>query len=76
MDVHRRVPSSVPQNTFPDEDDQFDYIAAYVNNMGAEDSGGSQGQSDQGDAANGPNASSSGYGQGKFATNLEDGGLR
>lgn len=70
---HRRVPSSVPQNTFPDEDDQFDYITAYVNSMGAEESV-NQGQGDRGSP--GQVNPSSGYSQGKFATNLEDSGLR
>ena len=71
---HRRVPSSVPQNTFPDEDDHFDYITAYVNNMGSDpEDGGGQIQQP---STNGPKQTSSGYGQGRFATNLEDSGLR
>ena len=68
------MPSSVPQNTFPDEDDQFDYITAYVNNMDidAEDGGGQT----HSPSANDPKQTLPGYGQGRFATNLEDGGLR
>lgn len=66
--VHRRVPSSVPQNTFADEDDQFDYITAYVNNAGG---------SDEGPPPPPPARSASGgYGQGRFATVLNEGSLR
>ena len=77
------MPSSVPQNTFPDEDDQFDYITAYVNNMGPETENGSPTQEDFGKLGqtkiangSGPGSTSPGYGQGRFATNLEDGSLR
>lgn len=74
--IHRRVPSSVPQNTFPDEDDQFDYITAYVNNMGPEE-GEAPHNEESGKKTNGAGGpTSSGYGQGRFATNLEDSGLR
>lgn len=74
------MPSSVPQNTFPDEDDHFDYITAYVNNMGPEADSGSPTQEDYGrlgqtKVING-SPSSPGYAQGRFATNLENSGLR
>lgn len=80
--AHRRVPSSVPQNTFPDEDDQFDYITAYVNNMGPEEQGGGNGGGSpaQGRGPNNvgrsvsanPTVGGGGYAQGRFATNLGD----
>jgi len=80
---HRRVPSTVPQNAMPDEDDQFDYITAYVNNMGPDPDDGSPTQADYGQlgqtrVANGVGSAptSPGYGQGRFATNLDGGGLR
>lgn len=78
--AHRRVPSSVPQNTFPDEDDQFDYIAAYVNNMGADTDSGSPSGEDYGRLGQprvlNESPTSSGYGRGRFTTNLESGGFR
>lgn len=70
---HRRVPSSVPQNTFADEDDQFDYIAAYVNNAGADAETPSQ---PGGNRIAGGGPGGGGYAQGRFATNLDEGSLR
>lgn len=85
--VHRPIPSTAPQNTSSDDDyDQFDYITAYVNTMGPEPDDGSPVQADYGrlgpsKVVNGPGAgessmSSSGYGQGRFATSLDSEGLR
>jgi hypothetical protein len=84
--AHRRIPSTVPQNASSDDDyDQFDYITAYVNTMGPEPDDGSPTQADYGrfgqsgvvnGSGTGGSSTSSGYGQGRFATSLDNGGLR
>ena len=62
-----------PSSTTGEEDDQFDYIAAYVNAMGSAESGSS------GHGAPTPATDPSrtaGYGEGRFATDLEGERLR
>lgn len=56
------------------EDDDYDYLGAYMNS--GEPSGETAGGHLKGTNGPGNNTNSHGYGEGRFATNLEGGGLR